>query len=157
LTVYIALGSNVGDRAAHLRAALEAMGHAGVRVRRVSAFSETAPVGTTGRRAFLNAVVEAETTLLPRVLLRRLLGIERAQRRWRLWPRRRKTPRPLDVDLIFYGRARLRMPELMVPHPRFAERPFVLEGLAELVPAGHAPGSAATLRQTVRRAGSVLA
>jgi 2-amino-4-hydroxy-6-hydroxymethyldihydropteridine diphosphokinase len=127
-------------------------------VRRVSAFRETRPVGTTGRRPFVNAVAEAETSLPPRALVRRLLAIERARRRWRLSPRRRKTPRVLDLDLILYGRTRLRTPELTVPHPRFAERGFVLQGLAELSPALRAPGSAVSMRTALRRrAGKALA
>lgn len=157
MTVYIALGSNQGDREAHLRAALAALAVAGVQVRRVSPFRLTAPMNTTTRRRFLNAVAEADTALLPGVLMRRLLAIERAAGRWRLRPARRKTPRSLDLDLIFYGRARLRSAGLTVPHPRFAQRGFVLEGLAALAPAAHAPGAARSLRTLRRRAGKVLA
>lgn len=139
----IALGSNRGDRAAELRAAVAAMARAGMRVAQVSRLLETRPQGATGRRWFVNAVAQVETDLLPRVLLRRLRAIELRQGRGRAgWPGK-NTPRRLDLDLLFYGRARIHTPELEVPHPRWREREFVLQGLRELsaLPGGRgAPG-----------------
>lgn len=146
MTVYLSLGANRGDRAAGLAAALAALPRHGIRVERVSAIRETRPEGATGRRAFLNCAVEASTDLLPRVLLGRLRAIEHSLGRRRL-DRGRATPRPVDLDLIFYGRARIATATLTVPHPRFARRRFVLDGLAELAPRGRAPGSGLTLRQ----------
>jgi len=154
LTVYIALGSNVGDRAAQLHAALAklaALPAPAVTVRRVSRFRRTAPVEATGRGWYLNAVAQAETDLLPQVLLGRLRRIEHALGRRRA-PGRKKTPRRVDLDLILYGQARIHTPPLTVPHPRFAARRFVLDGLAELAPTLHAPGSPLTMAQLQARA-----
>lgn len=155
MTVYIALGSNVGDRAAHLQAALTklaALPAPGVKVSGVSRFARTAPVGATGHGWYLNAVARAETDLLPQVLLGRLRRIEHALGRRRPAPGRKKTPRRVDLDLILYGRARIQTPQLTVPHPRFAARRFVLDGLAELAPTLHAPGSPLTMAQLQARA-----
>lgn len=132
MIAYVALGSNRGDRAGELRAALAAMNRAGARVLRLSRVIETRPQGATGRRWFLNAVAEVETDALPRVLLRKLRTIERRQGRRRAgWPGK-NTPRRIDLDLVFYARARTRTPELVLPHPRWQERGFVVQGLREL-------------------------
>ncbi len=132
MTAYIALGSNRGDRAAALAAALAALPALGVQVLAVSRPLDTAPLGATGRRHFLNAVARVSTALPPRVLLRRLHALERALGRHRSGPARAKTPRTLDLDLLAYGRLRLRTPELTLPHPRVRERWFIQEALAEL-------------------------
>lgn len=152
MKLVLALGSNQGDRAAHFVRALRALEAAGVRVKRVSPFLETAPVGANGRRHFLNAVAEAETALLPRPLLGRLRRIERASGR-RRGPQYagRKPPRPLDLDLILYGRARIATPELTVPHPGYARRGFVLAPLAAIAPNLRPPGQPYTARQLARR------
>ena len=152
MIAYIALGSNHGDRAAHLRRALEALPAAGVRPLRLSVLRSTAPVGATGRARFLNAVAEVETALPPQVLLARLRQIERAAGRHRSRPAHRKTPRALDLDLILYGNARLRTPALTVPHPAFSSRRFVLDGLVDLAPGLRPPATALTVRQLLRRA-----
>lgn len=152
MTVYIALGSNVGDRAAHLHAALAALKAQGVRVCRISRFRRTTPVGATGRASYLNAVAEADTDLLPQVVLGRLRRVEHALGRRRPAPGRKKTPRRADLDLILYGRARIQTSQLTVPHPRFAARRFVLDGLAELAPTLRAPGSPLTMTQLQSRA-----
>ncbi|MGH9393784.1 MAG: 2-amino-4-hydroxy-6-hydroxymethyldihydropteridine diphosphokinase [Terriglobales bacterium] len=132
MIAYLALGSNRGERARELQAALEEIERAGMRVRRVSRPVMTRPQAATGRGWFLNAVAEVETELLPRVLLHRLQAIERAHRRRRqAWPRK-NTPRRLDLDVIFYGRVRLSSRELKLPHPRWRGRAFVVEGLREL-------------------------
>ena len=129
--VYIALGSNVGDRAAMLARAIEEMKSAGLRVLRRSSLYETEPVGGPPQGWFLNAVVEAETELTPQRVLSALQEIERAMGRQRSIA---CGPRTLDLDILFDGESVLRGGALEVPHPRLAQRRFVLEPLAELAP-----------------------
>jgi 2-amino-4-hydroxy-6-hydroxymethyldihydropteridine diphosphokinase len=130
-TVYIALGSNLGNRAAMLARAQEAMSEAGIRVMRRSALYTTEPVDAPPQPWFLNAVVEAETALTPRQLLDALAAIERRLGRQRLVPR---GPRTLDLDILLYGSSVISTTELEVPHPGIAFRRFVLVPLAELAP-----------------------
>jgi 2-amino-4-hydroxy-6-hydroxymethyldihydropteridine diphosphokinase len=130
-TVYISLGSNLGDRAAMLARAITAMNSAGIRVARQSSFYITEPIGTPGQAWFLNAVAEAETSLLPLQLLHALLKIERELGRRRITPH---GPRTIDLDLLFYGSSVIRSKELEVPHPRLAQRRFVLVPLARIAP-----------------------
>jgi 2-amino-4-hydroxy-6-hydroxymethyldihydropteridine diphosphokinase len=113
-----------------LRAAVERLG-AELRIVRVSSIYETEPQDVTGQPWFLNQVVEAETELFPRQLLARTQKIESELGRKRGRP---KGPRTIDIDILFYGGAVIAAPELEVPHPRIAERRFVLEPLAELAP-----------------------
>ncbi|MGE0481522.1 MAG: 2-amino-4-hydroxy-6-hydroxymethyldihydropteridine diphosphokinase [Phycisphaerae bacterium] len=129
--VFIALGSNLGDRAAHLAAALREMDASGdIEVLRCSRFHETAPVGgPAGQGPFLNAAAELHTSRSPRGLLERLLEIERQRGRER---RERWGPRTLDLDLLLYRGERIDEPDLQVPHPRMWERPFVMEPLREI-------------------------
>lgn len=125
-SVIIALGSNLGDRAYHLRRAIDVLP---VRVVRVSRFHETDPVDAPPPK-FLNAVVIGHTTLSALALLRALLALET-----RLGRRRRgirNEPRIIDLDLIAHGATRMRTPELTLPHPRARERAFVMEPLREL-------------------------
>jgi 2-amino-4-hydroxy-6-hydroxymethyldihydropteridine diphosphokinase len=129
--VYISLGSNLGDRAALLERALSAINAAGIRVTRQSSFYVTEPVGAPGQAWFLNAVAEAETSLLPLQLLHALLKIERELGRRRITPH---GPRTIDLDILFYGSAVIRSQELQVPHPQLPERRFVLLPLAHLAP-----------------------
>ena len=130
--VYIAMGSNVGDRAATLERAVEEMNRAGLRILRQSSLYATQPVGGPPQAWFLNAVVEAETDWMPLRLLHALLKIERALGRRRMVIR---GPRTLDLDVLFYGGSVIRSRELEVPHPRLPQRRFVLAPLAELAPA----------------------
>lgn len=131
--VYLSLGSNLGDRAAQIDQAVAALGPAGVVVRRRSALYETEPVGTVSQRWFLNCVLEVETELMPLKLLRVL---ERLERQFGRRPRSglQAAARRLDIDILVYGSHRVRLPELTIPHPRLAERRFVLEPLRELAP-----------------------
>ena len=129
--VYIALGSNVGDRAAMLERAIAAMNSAGIGVLRQSSFYVTEPVDAPGQAWFLNAVVEAETSLLPLQLLHALLRIERELGRRRITPH---APRTIDLDILFYGSSVIHSKELQVPHPRLSERRFVLVPLAQIAP-----------------------
>jgi 2-amino-4-hydroxy-6-hydroxymethyldihydropteridine diphosphokinase len=128
--VYIALGSNVGDRAAHLaaaRAALEALPQS--RVISASSVEETEPLGTVPQGPYLNQMVAVETTLSPRVLLDALLTIERAEGRVRT---ERWGARTLDLDIVRFGSRRVDEPGLTVPHPQLPNRPFWQRELAEL-------------------------
>jgi 2-amino-4-hydroxy-6-hydroxymethyldihydropteridine diphosphokinase len=130
--IYLSLGSNLGDRAANLERAIEALSGIGVRVLRRSSIYETEPVDFLAQPWFLNCVVEAETSLVPRQLLEGLQAIERKLGSKKLVPR---GPRIIDLDIIFYEAAVIREAGMMIPHPRLAERRFVLVPLAELAPA----------------------
>jgi len=127
--VYLGLGSNIGDRKAHLRKALDELQARDLRLRRVSGIYETEPVGLREQRWFLNQVAEFETELLPLQLLRRTRRVETRLGRKRLVV---NGPRTIDIDILLYGNAIVKKPELEVPHPRYRERRFVLEPLAEL-------------------------
>lgn len=132
---WIGLGSNLGDRRAELdRAVARLAASAGVRVRHVSPWLETEPVGgPAGQGRFLNGALELETTLPPRALLGLLQSIERDAGRDRT-REVRHGPRTLDLDLLLYGARRIDEPGLTVPHPRMEERLFVLEPLAAVAP-----------------------
>ncbi len=142
--VYIALGSNLGDRKENLRRAQEQIAAPDLRVLRVSSIYETAPRDVEDQPWFLNQAIECETELFPRQLLARLQKIEKAMGRKR---RMAKGPREIDLDILLYGDAVVKAPELEVPHPRMAERRFVLEPLAELVPDKRHPGTRRTARE----------
>lgn len=130
---YVGLGANVGNRRENLDRAVELLAaEPGVRVLAVSSVRETDPVGYEDQPRFLNAACALETELRPRELLERLLAIERALGRERAGPR--FGPRTIDLDLLLYGNETLDEPGLNVPHPRLAERLFVLEPLYELAP-----------------------
>jgi len=132
-TVYIGLGSNLGDRRGNLNHALEKLsGRPGIVIRKVSSFFETAPVGgPPGQAQFLNGAAELETTLEPEALLRTLLEVEQEMGRVR---RERDGPRNIDLDLLFYNNIVCHDPALTIPHPRMHERFFVLKPLAEIAP-----------------------
>jgi 2-amino-4-hydroxy-6-hydroxymethyldihydropteridine diphosphokinase len=129
--VAIALGSNLGDREAHLAFGLSALPGFITNLRR-SRWHDTTPVGVSGDQPrYLNGVVVGETSLTARELLDRLLAIEEAAGRTRPAP---MAPRTLDLDLILFGDKKIEEPGLAVPHPRFRERRFVLEPLVEVAP-----------------------
>lgn len=142
--VYIALGSNIGDRAAMLTQSIEALNAAGVRVLRQSSFYVSEPVDAPPQAWFLNAVVEAETSLMPLQLLRTLMRIEHDSGRRRTIPR---GPRTLDLDILFYGSSVIHAKDLEVPHPRLGGRKFVLVPLAEIAPGLRHPASHKTISQ----------
>jgi 2-amino-4-hydroxy-6-hydroxymethyldihydropteridine diphosphokinase len=129
LGIFIALGSNLGDRTAHLQTALRGIGEQIGKVRHVSSFHETKPDGGPPQPNFLNAVCELDTELEPAAILERLHALERAAGRERGI---RNGPRPLDLDLLIYHDMVLRTPTLTVPHPRMLARPFVMAPLAEI-------------------------
>ncbi len=127
IPVAIALGCNLGDRETHLGLAVARLGQVLADVR-VSSWYDTPPVDAPPPR-FLNGALTARTTLGPEALVERLLAIERDAGRTRPFPH---APRTLDVDLILYGDLVIDEPGLRVPHPRFRQRRFVLEPLAEI-------------------------
>jgi 2-amino-4-hydroxy-6-hydroxymethyldihydropteridine diphosphokinase len=132
---WIALGSNLGDRRAHLASAVAELDRSpGIRALAVSSFVETEPVGgPRGQPRFLNAAAALETTLSARELFATLQAIERAHGRDRA-REVKNGPRTLDLDLLIYGDARIDEPDLCVPHPRLEERAFVLLPLSEIAP-----------------------
>jgi 2-amino-4-hydroxy-6-hydroxymethyldihydropteridine diphosphokinase len=141
--IYLSLGSNLGDRAVNLDGAIDALPDVGVRVLRRSSIYETEPVDFLEQPWFLNCVVEAETSLAPRELLEQLQFIERKLGSRKDIPR---GPRIIDLDILFYDSAVIHVDGLEIPHPRLAERRFVLVPLAELAPNLSHP----VLRLTVR-------
>ncbi|MEW6251578.1 MAG: 2-amino-4-hydroxy-6-hydroxymethyldihydropteridine diphosphokinase [Planctomycetota bacterium] len=129
--IFIALGSNLGDRAGHIYAALRELAEPGdVRVVACSSLHETEPIGgPPGQPPYLNAVAELATHLEPRALLLRMQAIEGRHGRERTVP---NGPRTLDLDLLLHGDRVLAEPDLTVPHPRMWQRAFVMEPLAEV-------------------------
>ena len=130
-TIYLSVGANIGDRAGNIRSAIASLAAQRVRVTRVSSLYETEPVEMRKQPWFLNCVVEAETDLLPQQLMDALLGIERGMGRERRVP---KGPRLIDMDILLYGSSVVHTAGLEIPHPRMAERRFVLVPLAEIAP-----------------------
>jgi 2-amino-4-hydroxy-6-hydroxymethyldihydropteridine diphosphokinase len=143
-TVYLSLGSNVGDRAKNLRVAVAALGNAAVRVTRVSSFYETEPVDFLEQAWFLNCAVEGETHVPALELLRALRGIELQMGSRKLVA---KGPRLIDMDILLYGSETMDTPELQVPHPRMHLRRFVLVPLAEIAPEAVHPALKMTVAQ----------
>jgi 2-amino-4-hydroxy-6-hydroxymethyldihydropteridine diphosphokinase len=128
--VFIALGSNLGDREWNLRRAVHEISRF-VRLVRISSIHETAPVDApAGSRDFLNMMAVGRTTRTPFELMRALLDVE--SRLGRVRTGARNAPRVIDLDLIFFGARRIRTRELTVPHPRYGEREFVLAPLREI-------------------------
>jgi 2-amino-4-hydroxy-6-hydroxymethyldihydropteridine diphosphokinase len=130
-TVYIALGTNVGDRERNLREALRLLAGAGIRILRISSIYETEPVDYLQQAWFFNAVLEAQTDLPALDLLHQLRSIETAMGSKKAFA---KGPRLIDLDILLYGGESIATPELQVPHPRMLQRRFVLVPLAEIAP-----------------------
>ena len=135
-TIYLSLGSNKGDRAQYISRAIASLADHGVNVIRESALYETEPVETSSKGWFLNCVIEAETKLLPPQLMHTLLDIERS-----LGRRRRvlRGPRVIDMDILLYDDRVVSTDHLKIPHPRMAERRFVLVPFAEIAPGTRHP------------------
>ena len=148
-TVYLSLGSNIGNRAKNLHAAIAALAGAGVRVTKVSSFYETEPVDLREQPWFLNCVVEAQTNLPPLELLQALRAIEARMGSKKLVA---KGPRLIDMDILLYGNETIDTPELQVPHPRMHLRRFVLAPLAEIAPRARHPVSGLTAAEMLARA-----
>lgn len=131
--VYVALGANLGPREVTIQRAVTLLGEEpGIELLEQSSLRETEPIGVVDQPMFLNGVVSIETSLSPRALLDALLRIERELGRTR--EGERWGPRTIDLDLLLYGDETIDEPGLTVPHPRLAERDFVLEPLHELDP-----------------------
>ena len=129
--VFIALGANLGDAMQTLREAVAAVGRLPhTRVLKASSLYRTAPVDSSGPD-YLNAVLQLQTAMPAPVLLQALQEIEAAAGRERPY---RNAPRTLDLDILLYGSGQIDSPHLQVPHPRMAQRAFVLEPLAEIAP-----------------------
>lgn len=147
---FLGLGGNIGDPRTAMAAALRDLdADAEIAVLRVSSLYRTPPWGKTDQPDFLNAVAEVETGLAPRALLERCLAAEAALKRVRA---ERWGPRLIDIDILAYGTRRIDEPGLAVPHPRMAERAFVLVPLAELAPEMDVEGERAG--QRAARAGT---
>jgi 2-amino-4-hydroxy-6-hydroxymethyldihydropteridine diphosphokinase len=143
-TAFLALGSNIGDREANLRDAVTRLESHEIHLLRRSSLYETAPQELLDQPWFLNAVVQVETSLFPMQLLARVREIERQMGRRRVTP---KGPRNIDIDILFYGRTVIATAELEVPHPRIAQRRFVLEPLAEIAPEFRHPQTGKTANE----------
>ena len=130
VTVYLGLGSNMGDRQEHLNRALDFLSQR-LRVVQVSSVYDTEPVGNPEQPRFLNLVCQVSTGLEPMALLTLVKGIESKLGRL---PSTSNAPRPIDMDILFYGDQVIETPKLTIPHPRLTERTFVLIPLAEIAP-----------------------
>ena len=144
-TVYLSLGSNLGDRELMLQSALDRLHTPELRIVRVSSVYETEPIGFKEQRFFLNLVAEAETDLFPLLLLSRIQKVELQLGRKRSGPP--NGPRSIDIDILLYGRATVHSAHLDIPHPRLHERRFVLGPLVELAPDLRHPTLGRTMRE----------
>jgi 2-amino-4-hydroxy-6-hydroxymethyldihydropteridine diphosphokinase len=141
---FLSLGSNLGDREFYLKNAVEGLVRCGIHVVREASIYETEPKDVGEQPWFLNTALEVETALSAQELLAACLAIERANHRERS---EEKPPRTLDIDIVFYGRSIFREPGLTIPHPRLAERKFVLLPLTEIAPEFKDPVSGQSVSQ----------
>lgn len=142
-TVYLSLGSNLGDRAANLRTAIQNLQELG-QVTTTSSFYETEPVDVKEQPWFLNCAVKLETELMPKQLLKAVLALEERMGRRR---KQAKGPRTIDIDILLFGNSIIESKELVVPHPRMHERRFVLEPMAEIAGDVRHPGLKKSMRE----------
>ena len=151
---YLSLGSNVGDRVAHLRDAIARLESIG-RVVSVSSFYETEPVEVTDQPWFLNCAVGLETALTAEQLMARLQQIEQERGRRRV---QKKGPRTIDIDILLFDDLILDSPDVTIPHPAMQERRFVLEPLAEIAAEARHPGMKKTIREMLEElpAGAIV-
>jgi 2-amino-4-hydroxy-6-hydroxymethyldihydropteridine diphosphokinase len=148
VNVYLALGSNVGDRSENLRSALRFIDEASAHLTKLSSIYETEPVDFLEQAWFLNAVVAAETDLPAIDLLHTLREIEARMGSKKAFA---KGPRLIDLDILLYGDEIIATPELQVPHPRMLQRNFVLVPLAEIAPALQHPSWQASAAELLSR------
>lgn len=130
-SVYLALGSNIGNREENLRKAITQLAESGIKIKTISSIYETEPVDYLDQDWFLNGVLEAETSLEPLALLRTMRAIETAMGSKKPFA---KGPRLIDLDILLYADQTIDTPELQVPHPRMLDRKFVMVPLAEIAP-----------------------
>jgi 2-amino-4-hydroxy-6-hydroxymethyldihydropteridine diphosphokinase len=144
MTVFLSLGSNLGNREEHLRAAVQELMQRRVAVLRCASIYSTEPREVLDQPWFLNTVLWADTDLSPDELLSVCLEVEQVQRRTR---DQMKGPRTLDIDILLFGNKIVQKPGLTIPHPALSTRRFVLEPLAEIAPDYVDPASGKTVRQ----------
>ena len=145
-TVYLSLGSNLGDRRANLRNAIGKLLNVG-NLLAVSSFYETEPVEFTEQPWFLNCAVALQTELNADDFLKEIISIEREMGRQRTAP---KGPRTVDIDILLFGKAVIHQPQLTIPHPAMHQRRFVLEPLAEIAPDTQHPVLKKTAREMLK-------
>ena len=144
MSIFIALGSNLGDKENNMKEALQRLTQKGVTVCKVSDFMATRPYGVTDQPDFLNAVAEIKTDYSPTELLRILLQVEQEMGRKRI---RHWGERNIDLDLLLYDDRIIDLPELQVPHPDMQNRDFVLRPLVQIAPDTVHPVLGKTIRQ----------
>lgn len=142
-TVYLSLGSNLGDRAGNLRSAIQRLATLGD-VQGISSFYETEPVEFTAQPWFLNCAIKLETEKMPKQLLSGILDVEQQMGRRR---RQNKGPRSIDIDILLFGNSIIETKGLTIPHPGLHGRRFVLEPLAEIAPDFRHPVFKRTIRE----------
>lgn len=146
-TVYMALGSNLGDRQQNIERAV-ALLPPRVRVERLSSLYQTRPQGFREQPMFLNAVLRGRTSLSPRALLRRAKEVEEELGRRPSFP---NAPRPIDIDILLYDDQVMDTPDLVIPHPHLSQRAFVLVPLSEIAPQLQHPGTGHTASEMLAR------
>jgi 2-amino-4-hydroxy-6-hydroxymethyldihydropteridine diphosphokinase len=148
VTVYLGLGSNVGDRQRNLDMALELLSQR-MRLEKVSSIYDTEPVGVSNQPRFLNLVCQVSTRLAPMELLALVKGIEQKLGRA---PDTHNAPRIIDIDILLYGDQVVESPKLVIPHPRLTERAFVLVPLDEIAPKAVHPVNGKKVRELLKAA-----